>query len=138
MSDQIGDELAARRQARQTTTVDAEPLGFEPLDYCQCNRGPVVGIVQYNDRQLWFFSLESRQARTHHDAADLRCGDCLTEAAQAVANGVIRDQMREVSRQRASEVEALMRQNEMRREAGLPIVPGIFPEGNEWPTGGEQ
>lgn len=110
--------------------------GAELVDYCQCNRGPVIGIVQFTDKQLWFSSLESWQAGTHRDAADLRCVDCVAEAAQAVASGVVREEMRKASRRRASEMEALMRQNAMRREAGLPIVPVIVPEGSdEWPGG---
>lgn len=131
------DELAARRQARQTTTVDAEPLGFEPLDYCQCNRGPVIGIVTYTDTRLQFFSLEDWHARTHHDAADLRCVDCLADAAMDIANGVVRERMREAARQRGEEMDALMRRNEMRRQAGLPLE-WIDPGGNEWPVGGER
>jgi hypothetical protein len=127
---------AVVRQLRRITTVDAQPANAEPVDYCQCNRGPVIGIVQYDDQQLWFFSLENWHARTHHDAADLRCVDCLAESAQAVADGVIREQMREVARKRAAEMEALMRTNAMRRQEGLPIVPAIVPEdGYEWPGG---
>lgn len=130
---------AVVRSLFRTAAADAQPSGVEPLDYCQCNRGPVIGIVQYNDKQLWFFSLESWQASTHHDAADLRCVDCLAEAAQAVADGVIREQMREQARKRASEMEALTRTNAMRREADLPIVPSIRPEGGyEWPMGGDR
>jgi hypothetical protein len=125
---------AVVRQLRRTTTVDGQPVGVElAADYCECNRGPVIGIVQYTDRQVRFFSLDSWQASTHHDAADLRCVDCLAEAALAVANGTVRERMQKLSRQRAEGMQALMRTNAMRREAGLPIVPAIIPEGNDWP-----
>lgn len=133
------DELAARRRVRQLPTVDAQPTGAEPLDYCQCNRGPVIGIVTYTDTRLQFFSLEDRHARTHHDAANLRCIDCLADAAMDIANGVVCEQMRESTRQRGAEMDALMRRNEMRRQAGLPlewIDPD--PEGNAWPAGGRR
>lgn len=137
------DELSARRRARregranQAATVDDQPVHGEPLDYCQCNRGPVIGVVTYNDTRLQFFSLEDRHARTHQDAANLRCVDCLADAAMDIANGVVRERMRESARQRGEEMDALMRRNEMRRQAGLPlewIDPD--PEGNAWPVGG--
>lgn len=124
---------ASVRNLFRTTATSAPPSQAEPLDYCQCNRGPVIGVVQYNADQVWFFSPTSYQMRTHHHAADLRCVDCLADIAMDVTTGVVRERMREVGRQRAEEMAALMRTNEMRREAGLPIVPGIFPEGNEWP-----
>lgn len=131
------DELAARRQGRRTTTVDAQPTGAEPVDYCQCNRGPVIGVVTYTDTRLHFFSLEDRHTRTHHDAAYLRCVDCLADAAMDIASGAVRERMRESARQRGEEMDALMRRNEMRRQAGLPmewIDPD--PESNAWPAGG--
>lgn len=130
---------AVVRQLRRTATPDAPTPQAEPLDYCQCNRGPVIGAVTYTDDQVWFFSMASYQMRTHHYAADMRCVDCLADVAMDVANGVVRERMREMVRERAAETDALMRSNAMRRDAGLPIVPGIFPEGcDEWPTGGER
>lgn len=137
MSDR--DELAARRQARQVTDVVAEPLEAEAVDYCQCNRGPVIGVVTYTDTRLQFFSLEDWHVRTHQDAANLRCVDCLADVAMDIATGVVRERSRESARQRGEEMDALMRRNEMRRQAGLPlewIDPD--PEGNAWPVGGEQ
>lgn len=89
----------------------------EQLDYCQCNRGPVIGVVHFNAERVWFFSMESHQARTHHEAADLRCVDCLADAALAVATGAIRDQMQDVARQRAAEIDAARRRTAMREGA---------------------
>ncbi|MER6534667.1 hypothetical protein ABT215_12830 [Streptomyces sp900105755] len=114
-------------------------MDVEAIDYCQCNRGPVIGIVSYTDTRLQFFSLEDWHARTHHDAADLRCVDCLADAAMDIANGVVRERMRESARQRGEEMDALMRRNEMRKQAGLPLEPEWIdpdPEGNAWPVGG--
>lgn len=113
-----------------------EPSGpqAEPLDYCECNRGPVIGtVIAYADRLL-FFPLSNKKAEYADNVAYLRCVDCLADISMDVANGVIKERMRELSRQRASEIDALMRQNAMRKDAGLPIVPAIVPEGNDWPT----
>jgi hypothetical protein len=97
------------------------------VDYCQCGRGPVIGVVSYTDTRLRFYSLEAWYCRHLGDAAaDLRCIDCLTDAAMDVANGVVRERMREQARERAAQLEAL--------RAGEWIDPD--PEGNAWPAGG--
>lgn len=131
---------AVVRSLFRTTTVDTLTSTAEPVDYCQCGRGPVIGVVSYTGSRLTFYSLEDWYC--HHlgeAAADLRCVDCLTDTAMDVANGVIKERMREQSRQRAAEIDALMRTNAMRAEAGLPVIPGVIPEGCEqWPTGGER
>jgi hypothetical protein len=132
------DELAARRRASRPSAADTQPAGVEPLDYCQCNRGPVIGIVTYTDTRLQFFSLEDWHARTHHDAANLRCIDCLADAAMDVANGVVRERMQEMARKRGAEMNAMMQRNEMRREAGLPVATWIDGDGNERFAGGER
>ncbi|MFD9004483.1 hypothetical protein ACFV0T_26580 [Streptomyces sp. NPDC059582] len=108
------------------------------MDYCQCGRGQVIGVVSYTGTRLMFLSLEDSYCRHLGEAAaDLRCVDCLTDAALDVANGVIREQMRKASRERAEQIEAIQRQNEMRRDAGLPDVRSWIPEGcDEWPSGG--
>ena len=135
------DELAsrrARRGAAPSQTVDSQPGQGEPLDYCQCNRGPVIGVVTYTDTRLQFFSLEDWYCRHLGEAAaDLRCVDCLADAAMDIANGVVRERMRESARRRGEEMDALMRRNEMRRQAGLqPEWIDPDPEGNAWPVGG--
>jgi hypothetical protein len=130
---------AVVRSLFRTTTAEAPKTDAEPVDYCQCGRGAVIGVVSYNATRLRFYSLDDWYCRHLGEAAaDLRCVDCLADAAVDVANGVVRERMREMGRQRAAEMDALMQTNAMRREAGLPIVPGIFPEGNEWPTGGQR
>jgi hypothetical protein len=129
---------AVVRNLFRTTTVDAPTSNAEPVDYCQCGRGPVIGVVYAYDTRLKFMSLEDSHC-THHEAAYLRCVDCVADAALNVANGVIRERMREIGRQRDEQWAALQRQNEMRKAAGLPIVQtAIIPEGNEWPTGGQR
>jgi len=132
---------AVVRSFFRTTTVDAQPTNAEPVDYCQCGRGPVIGVVSYNDTRLRFYSLEDWYCRHLGEAAaDLRCVDCLADAALDVANGVVRERMRQRARDRAAELDALMRQNEMRHAAGLPVVHQYIPgEGScEWPTGDER
>lgn len=112
----------------------------EPVDYCQCGRGPVIGVVSYTDTRLQFFSLTDSYCRHLGEAAaDLRCVDCLADASMDVANGVIRERMRQQAQERAAQIEAIQRQNEMRRAAGLPEVRSYTPgDCDEWPTGGER
>jgi len=128
---------AVVRSLFRTTTVDAPTSATEPVDYCQCGRGAVIGVVSYTDTRLRFYSLQDWYCRHLGDAAaDLRCVDCLADAALDVANGVIREQMREKARERAAQIEAVQRQNEMRREAGLPEIRSYIPgDCDEWPGG---
>jgi hypothetical protein len=99
------------------------------VDYCQCNRGPVIGVVSCTDTRLRFYSLEDWYCRHLGEAAaDLRCIDCLTDAALDVANGVIRERMRQMARERAEQMKEL--------RPGEWIDPD--PESNAWPVGGER
>ncbi|MFW3477385.1 hypothetical protein [Streptomyces microflavus] len=126
---------AVVRQLRRTATAKSSLAGQpEPLDYCECNRGPVIGaVVAYTDHVL-FFPLSNKKAEYPENVAYLRCVDCLTDTSLDVANGVIEAQVKEMVRQRAVEMDALMRQNAMRKEAGLPIVPSVpGPESYGWP-----
>lgn len=131
---------AVVRSLFRTTTSDAPTSHAEPLDYCQCGRGVVIGVVSYNDTRLRFYSLQDWYCQHLGEAAvDLRCIDCLADAAMDVANGVVREQMRAKAQERAAQLEAIQRQNEMRREAGLPEVRSWIPgDCDEWPTGGER
>lgn len=131
---------AVVRSLFRTTTADAPVSQAEPLDYCQCGRGVVIGVVSYNDTRLRFYSLEDWYCRHLGEAAaDLRCVDCLADAALDVANGVVRERMREQSRERAAQIEAIQRKNEMRRAEGLPEAQSWIPGGSdEWPLGGER
>lgn len=138
MTDRAVDELTARRNGRRAAGVRlSESVGspqVEATDYCECNRGAVIGaVIAYADRVL-FFPLSNKKAEWPDNVTYLRCIDCLADISMDVANGVVEERMREAARQRAEEMDALMRANAMRREAGLPIVSGIFPEGNEWPA----
>lgn len=107
---------------------------------CLCGRGLTIGTCIVSASRLMFRSFHEPPAVYHWSrVTDWACVDCVADSALDVANGVIRDRMREQARKRAEEMDALMRSNAMRREAGLPIVPAIVPEGcDEWPTGGER
>lgn len=95
---------AVVRNLFRTTTVDAPSLGVEPVDYCECNRGPVIGAIGLraagsNDR-LCFFPLGSIYASISEFADDLRCLDCVTEAVVDLASGKTVAEMDEITRQR--------------------------------------
>jgi hypothetical protein len=95
---------AVVRNLFRTTTVDAPSLGVDPVDYCECNRGPVIGAIGLraggsNDR-LSFFPLGSIYANISEFAEDLRCLDCVTEAVSDLASGKTVAEMEEITRQR--------------------------------------
>lgn len=96
---------AVVRQLRRTATVDAQPANAEPVDYCQCGRGPVIGVFAVrvggvNDR-LGFFPLGSLYASLQEVADELCCLDCVTEAVADLASGKTEAEMREISACRA-------------------------------------
>ncbi|MFD7615730.1 hypothetical protein [Streptomyces sp. NPDC059802] len=127
---------AVVRQLRRTATAQGTPMVYpEPLDYCECNRGPVIGaVIAYADR-LQFFPLSNKKAEFPDNVAYLRCVDCVADISMDIANGVIEERMKEMASQRATEMDALMRQNVMRKEAGLPIVPSIPSRDYGWTEG---
>lgn len=131
---------AVVRSLFRTTANDTPSPKTEPLDYCQCGRGVVIGVVSYTASRLTFYSLEDWYCRHLGEAAaDLRCVDCLADAAVHVATGVVRERMREAGRERAEQIEAMRRRNEMRRAEGLPEIQSWIPgDCGEWPTGGER
>jgi formate-dependent nitrite reductase cytochrome c552 subunit len=95
---------AVVRQLRRTTIADAHPLGTEPVDYCQCGRGPVIGVFALrvggsNDR-LAFFPLSSVYSSLPEVAADLCCLDCVTDAVADFASGKTNAELQEQARQR--------------------------------------
>lgn len=142
---------AVVRQLRRTTPVDVQPTAppqaaADPETHdvlsgdCLCGRGPVIGTCIATSNRLYFRAFHESPVAYHlQRVTDWACVDCVADAALDVANGVVRERMRQMAVERAAEMDALMRANAMRREAGMPIVPGIFPEGcDEWPMGGER
>lgn len=95
---------AVVRSLFRTTTADAQPTNAEPVDYCQCGRGPVIGVFGLrvggsNDR-LAFFPLGSVYASLPEVAADLCCLDCVTDAVADLASGKTNAELQELARQR--------------------------------------
>lgn len=117
------------------TVTDGE-LGGD----CLCGRGQTIGTCHVTDTRMWFRAFHEKPAVYHlQNVTDWACVDCVADAALDVAKGVVREQMREKARERAAQIEAIQRQNEMRRAEGLPEVPYWTPDGcDEWPTGGER
>jgi hypothetical protein len=107
---------------------------------CLCGRGLTIGTCIVSANRLMFRAFHEPPAVYHWSrVTDWACVDCVADAALDIANGVIREQMLNESRHRAEEMDALVQANAMRREAGLPLVPAVIPEGcDEWPTGGER
>jgi hypothetical protein len=125
--------------------VDAQPTNNSPDTTeahglpggdCLCGRGEAIGTCIVTENRLWFRSFQDSPAAYHFQrVTDWACVDCVADSALDVATGVIRDRMREQARGRAAEMDALMRTNAMRKEAGLPIAPAVIAEGYGWTEG---
>lgn len=61
----------------------------DAVDYCQCNRGPVIGVVSHTQDRMWFFPLGSRTGDDVEHSPELRCLDCVADTAQRLASGAI-------------------------------------------------
>ena len=108
---------AVVRQLRWTTTVAVQPgnlvtdnpptLGELGGD-CLCGRGQAIGTCIVTASRLWFRSFHESPAAYHLErVTDWACVDCVADAALDVANGVVRERMRQISQERAAELEAL-------------------------------
>jgi formate-dependent nitrite reductase cytochrome c552 subunit len=129
---------AVVRNLFRTTTTDVPAETAEPVDYCQCNRGPVIGaVIAYTDHLL-FFPLSNKKAEWPENVTYLRCVDCLADISMDVTNGVIEERMKKLARERAESMAVLMRRNEMRRASGLPIAVGLDEDGTEKFVGGQR
>ena len=91
---------AGVRSLFRTTAADAPISLAEPVDYCQCGRGEVVGLLSYtNSRVLFRTAVEGTPTRDQ-GAADLRCLDCVADAIAEVASGEVTRRMREAVKSR--------------------------------------
>ncbi|MFL4904801.1 hypothetical protein ACJ6WF_16840 [Streptomyces sp. MMS24-I2-30] len=104
--------------------VEHQPIeGQQPANGlggdCICGRGLTIGTCIVSASRLLFRAFHEAPAAYHLGRVlDWACVDCVADAALDVANGVIREQMREESQQRAVELDALRQRNEMREERG--------------------
>ena len=73
-------------------------MSAESVDYCECGRGPVVGLLTYTNSRALFRTAADGTPAHDQGAADLRCLDCVADAVAAVASGEVRDRMREEAR----------------------------------------
>jgi len=129
--------------AAQTAPPAAEglPVPSELGGDCLCGRGAAIGTCIVTSNRLMFRAFHESPAAYHLErVTSWACVDCVADAVLDVSNGVVRERMREQTGERAAQIEAIQRQNEMRRAEGLPEVRSWIPEGNEfeWPTGGER
>lgn len=140
---------AVVRNLFRTATVHAQPGNLvtdnptvtdgELGGDCLCGRGQTIGTCSVTDTRLSFRAFHEKPAVYHfQNVTAWACVDCVADAALDVANGVIKERMREVGRQRAEEMAAMMRRNEMRKEAGLPLAAWIDEDGNERFAGGRR
>lgn len=104
---------AVVRDLFRTPTVDAQPGNLvtdnpkqtdgELGGDCLCGRGQTIGTCRVTDTRLWFRAFHEAPAVYHlQNVTDWACVDCVADAALDVANGVVRERMREIGRQRAA------------------------------------
>lgn len=95
---------AAAPSAAVNLAPDSMPrLGVLGGD-CLCGRGETIGTCLVTAGRLWFRAFHDGVAAYHlARVTDWACIDCLADTALDVANGVIREQMRETGRKRAAE-----------------------------------
>jgi hypothetical protein len=79
---------------RRLHEVDENP------DYCECGRGPVVGLLTHTNSRVWFRTADEGTPDRDQGAADLRCLDCVTDAVADVASGKVREEMRRLAQER--------------------------------------
>ncbi|MEU1134450.1 hypothetical protein ABZ383_32095 [Streptomyces sp. NPDC005900] len=104
---------ATVRQPCRTQTAVSSPSATEPLDYCLCGRGPVVGVVTYTSSRMWFFPLGSRTGDDAERAAELACLDCVADTAADVASGSIRNRMHAEAVKQHAQKTALVRRSQI-------------------------
>ena len=109
---------AVIRQLRQAPAVAAQPDNLitdnppqtegELGGDCLCGRGEAIGTCIATANRLWFRAFADSPAAYHLSrVTDWACVDCVADAALDVANGVVRERMREQGRERAEELRAL-------------------------------
>lgn len=109
------------RQLRRTPTVAAQPSNLvtdnppqtegELGGDCLCGRGQVIGTCIVTANRLWFRAFDESPAAYHlARVTDWACVDCVADAALDVADGVVRERMREQGRERAEEARELRSQ----------------------------
>jgi hypothetical protein len=104
---------------------DADVLAAD----CLCGRGQAIGTCIVTASRLLFRSFSESPAAYHlARCTHWACVDCVADAALDVANGVVRERMRQEARERAEQLKEL--------GPGEWIDPD--PEGNAWPVGGER
>lgn len=83
-------------------TPDATPrLGILGGD-CLCGRGETIGTCIVTASRLWFRAFHEPPAAYHLErVTDWVCVDCLADTALDVAQGVVRERMREEVRRRS-------------------------------------
>ena len=69
---------------------------------CLCGRGETIGTCVVTASRLWFRAFHEPPAVYHLErVTDWVCVDCLADTALDVAQGVIRERMREEGRRRS-------------------------------------
>lgn len=68
---------------------------------CLCGRGQTIGTCKWTMGRMSFRAFHDGPPNYHlWNVTDWKCVDCIADAALAVATGEVREQMREIGRQR--------------------------------------
>ncbi|MFF2731742.1 hypothetical protein ACFVS9_28025 [Streptomyces sp. NPDC058008] len=106
----MSDNLLLLHQPTQAPPLRAV---FDAVDYCQCDRGPVIGVVTYTESRMWFFPVGTRNGDNPEGSPELCCVDCLAETAQRIASGAVLAERQAVARERAEETSALRQRSQI-------------------------
>ncbi|MGW1468519.1 hypothetical protein ACWCPT_29755 [Streptomyces sp. NPDC002308] len=94
----MSDDLLLLHPATQAPPLRAV---VDAVDYCQCDRGPVIGVVTYTESRMWFFPVGTRNGDNPEGSPELCCVDCLAETAQRIASGTVLAERQAEARERA-------------------------------------
>ncbi|MEV2259126.1 hypothetical protein AB0J13_10760 [Streptomyces anulatus] len=106
----MSDNLLLLRQPAQTPAL--HPVG-DGVDYCQCDRGPVIGVVTYTESRMWFFPVGTRNGDNPEGSTELCCVDCLAETAQRIASGAVLAERQAAVRERVEKTSTLRQRSQI-------------------------
>lgn len=98
---------------RQPAPYAALHTVADAVDYCQCDRGPVIGVVTYTESRMWFFPVGTRNGDNPESSPELCCVDCLAETAQRIASGTVLTERQAVARERTEETNVLRQRSQI-------------------------
>ena len=83
------------------------------VDYCQCDRGPVIGAVTYTENRMWFSPVGTPKGDNPERSSELCCIDCVADTAQRIASGAVLTERQAAARERSEEMNVLRQRSKI-------------------------